>query len=248
MGFIKETYSNGSAGLVVSFSQKETNDSFFAGDSVKEAMEHFGLFLDEDNKIRINSDSERAMEELEINTVQVKEFREKVTNLLSTLDNETAVDNIILFPQWKAEVNYFINDRIRYNNVLYSVLQDHTSQESWTPNYATSLYTRVLRPNEEVVIPVWEQPSSVNAFMLGDKVVHNGLQYVSLVDNNVWEPGIAGNPWELVADEESVQEFIVGTVYSAGNHIMYEGAEYESLIDNNSWSPVDYPAGWQIVE
>jgi hypothetical protein len=106
MGFIREIYTNGGAGLVVSFSQKETTENFFAGDSVEEAMKHFKLFIDEDNRLRIDSESERAMDELEIEASQVKDFREKVTGLLSVLDNDAAVENAILFPQWKENIEY----------------------------------------------------------------------------------------------------------------------------------------------
>lgn len=253
MGFIREIYTNGGAGLVVSFSQKETTENFFAGDSVEEAMKHFKLFIDEDNRLRIDSESERAMDELEIEASQVKDFREKVTGLLSVLDNDAAVENAILFPQWKENVEYKKDDRIRFNNVLYTILQDHTSQSDWQPDIASSLYARVLRSWEQNVIPTWEQPESTNGFMTGDKVYHNGLLYVSTVDYNTWEPGIEGNPWELVVEEQpedsesKVYDYAVGSLYAMGDHVIFNGVEYESLIDNNSWSPADYPAGWAEV-
>lgn len=250
MGFIREIYTNGGAGLVVSFSQKETTENFFAGDSVEEAMKHFKLFIDEDNRLRIDSESERAMDELEIEASQVKDFREKVTGLLSVLDNDAAVENAILFPQWKENIEYKKDDRIRFNNVLYTILQDHTSQSDWLPGIASSLYARVLRSWEENVIPTWEQPESTNGYMTGDRVYHNGLLYISTVDNNTWEPGIGNTPWELVVEENSepeVREFSASNLYAMGDHVIFNGVEYESLIDNNSWSPADYPAGWAEV-
>ena len=252
MGFIREIYTNGGAGLVVSFSQKETTENFFAGDSVEEAMKHFKLFIDEDNRLRIDSESERAMDELEIEASQVKDFREKVTGLLSVLDNDAAVENAILFPQWKENVEYKKDDRIRFNNVLYTILQDHTSQSDWQPDIASSLYARVLRSWEQNVIPTWEQPESTNGFMTGDKVYHNGILYISTADNNVWEPGTTGAPWEVIETENeeetnSVSEWDSTITYMMGVHVIYEGVEYESVIDNNVWSPADYPAGWAEV-
>lgn len=258
MGFIREIYTNGGAGLVVSFSQKETTENFFAGDSVEEAMKHFKLFLDEDNRLRIDSESERAMDELEIEASQVKDFRDKVTELLVNLDNDAAIENAILFPQWKSGMDYKVDERIRYNNILYIILQDHTSQEDWRPDVAGSLYARMLRSWEQNIIPTWEQPESTNGFMAGDKVYHNGLLYVSTVDYNTWEPGIEGNPWELVVEEQpedsepensepEVKEYVAGTLYAMGDHVIFNDIEYESLIDNNSWSPADYPAGWAEV-
>ena len=253
MGFIKETYSNGRAGLVVSFAQSQTSETFCVTDSVEEAMKHFGLFLDENNFLRIDSDSERAMDTLEIAPDQAKDFREKINSLVSVLDDETALNNIILFPNWVVGVEYKTGERIRYNNMLYSVLQDHTSQETWTPVAAASLYTSVLRETEDGSIPEWAQPESTNGFMAGDKVYHNGLLYVSTADYNTWEPGIEGNPWELVVEEQpedtepEVKEYAAGALYAMGDRVIFNGIEYESLIDNNSWSPADYPAGWAEV-
>ena len=252
MGFIREIYTNGGAGLVVSFAQKETTENFFAGDSVEEAMKHFKLFIDENNRLRIDSESERAMDELAIEASQVKDFRNKVTELLVNLDNDTAIDNAILFPQWKSGVEYKVDERIRYNDVLYIVLQDHTSQANWLPEVTNSLYARMLRSWEQNVITTWEQPDSTNGYMMNDKVYHNDILYISTADNNIWEPGTTGAPWEVIeteSEEENngVSEWDSSITYMIGDHIMYEGVEYESVIDNNVWSPADYPAGWTAV-
>lgn len=59
------------------------------------------------------------------------------------------------------------------------------------PTDAPSLFAKVLIPDENVV-PAWEQPDSTNPYMVGDKVTHNGGTWVSVVDNNVWEPGTYG--------------------------------------------------------
>jgi hypothetical protein len=100
-----------------------------------------------------------------------------------------------LYPTWKVGVSYKTGDRVLYNNILYKVLQDHTSQETWTPVDAPSLFAKVLIPNENV-IPEWEQPDSTNPYMNGDKVIYNDKTWISTVDNNVWEPGIYG--WEEI--------------------------------------------------
>jgi hypothetical protein len=36
--------------------------------------------------------------------------------------------------------------------------------------------------------------------MKGDKVIHNGITYQSLIDNNSWEPGVIGTEllWEKI--------------------------------------------------
>ena len=64
---------------------------------------------------------------------------------------------------------------------------------------ATALWTKVLIENTDI-IPEWEQPDSTNGYSIGDKVMHNGVKYESLVDNNIWEPGVVGteNVWVIV--------------------------------------------------
>lgn len=103
-----------------------------------------------------------------------------------------------LYPEWSGEgVTYKAGERIRYQGVLYKVLQSHTSQEIWTPDSSPSLFARVLIPDENT-IPNWEQPESTNGYAAGDKVQHKGEIWESLIDGNVWEPGEIGteNQWK----------------------------------------------------
>lgn len=109
---------------------------------------------------------------------------------------ETAERMTRFYPEWEASHAYVIGYRVQYGGLLYKCLQAHTSQEVWNPVDATSLWARMLVPDPEV-IPEWEQPISTNPYMRGDKVRHNGLVWVSDIDYNVFEPGVAG--WSVVA-------------------------------------------------
>lgn len=116
--------------------------------------------------------------------------------------DEQALQVSTLYPEWESfnEGQILKNGmRINYNGTLYKVITEHEKQESWNPQYTPSLFTKVLIENPEV-IPEWEQPDSTNAYKKGDKVMHDGVIYKSLVDNNVWEPGVAGTEglWEVV--------------------------------------------------
>ena len=97
-------------------------------------------------------------------------------------------------PGWRSGVDYVTGQRVLHGGVLYKALQDHTSQDDWTPDAAPSLFAKVLIPDAET-IPEWEQPDSTNPYSKGDKVTHNGKMWVSTIDNNVWEPGVYG--WEI---------------------------------------------------
>ena len=116
-----------------------------------------------------------------------------LVKLRESATDEQALSVPVLYPAWRSGVAYTTGQRVLYRGVLYKVLQDHTSQETWTPEAATSLFAKVLIP-DETVIPEWVQPDSTNPYMKGDKVLHNGKTWTSDIDNNVWEPGVYG--WE----------------------------------------------------
>lgn len=120
-----------------------------------------------------------------------KVLRSQFLKLRALATDEVALQVPNLYPEWKQNVNYATNERILYNEVLYKVLQDHTSQETWTPTDAPSLFAKVLIPDDEKIYP-WEQPDSTNGYKIGDKVTHNGYNWESIIDNNVWEPGVYG--------------------------------------------------------
>lgn len=108
--------------------------------------------------------------------------------------DEQALKVQVLYPDWSVlQEGYSLKagDRVNYKEVLYKVLQEHQKQLTWNPVDAPSLFTKVLNPNQSIIME-WEQPDSTNGYMTGDKVIHNGIIYESIVDNNVWEPGVLG--------------------------------------------------------
>ena len=187
MGFIREIYSENRAGLVVSFSQTETNKNFFAGDSVEEAMKHFNMY-EKDGSLFIKTEDSQALNELGIANSEVANFRATVNALIQSMTDEEAVASQVLFPNWQSGKSYALDERVRYNGKLYKVLQAHTSQDDWTPEVAPSLFTYLLIDEEGGTIPEWVQPDSTNGYSAGDQVTYNGVIYTSLIDNNVWSP------------------------------------------------------------
>lgn len=122
---------------------------------------------------------------------QAREFIDSLVSLRKAATDAQAVEAPAVYPEWKEEVDYIVDQRVLFNKVLYKVLQAHTSQADWTPDVSASLFAKVLIPNENVIYP-WEQPDSTNPYKVGDKVTHNDKTWVSTVDNNVWEPGVYG--------------------------------------------------------
>lgn len=124
---------------------------------------------------------------------KLRPYIEKAAISLSDVD---ALEALNLFPKWEAQkAGYEKDDRVLYQGNLYKCLQSHTPQAAWTPVAATSLWAKVLIPDENA-IPEWEQPDSTNPYMIGDKVMYNGQVYECIINNNVWSPEIYG--WQLV--------------------------------------------------
>lgn len=132
---------------------------------------------------------------------ELRKILEKAMTATQNLTEAEAITATCLHPKWSGDsVQYTAGQRVQDDGVLYTVLQAHTSQPDWKPTAAPSLFAKVLIPDPSVV-PEWEQPDSTNPYMKGDKVKHNGKTWVSLVDNNVWEPGAVGTAalWQEVA-------------------------------------------------
>lgn len=110
-----------------------------------------------------------------------------LVKLRESATDEQAINVPVLYTKWREGQDLKTGERLLYDNILYKVLTDHVSQSDWTPDAAPSLFAKVLIPDPDI-IPEWEQPDSTNAFMTGDKVKYNDFVWVSLIDNNIWEP------------------------------------------------------------
>jgi len=129
---------------------------------------------------------------------RARQLRAVIEKASASLPDEDALEAPELFPAWSGtSASYAAGERVRYDGVLYAVLQAHTSQEDWTPDAAVSLFARVLIPDPEV-IPEWQQPDSTNPYMIGDKVMFEGKTYESLINNNVWSPEDYPTGWKEV--------------------------------------------------
>lgn len=107
-------------------------------------------------------------------------------------DEVVAAQPLALYDEWSAEgAEYAAGDVRQYGGLLYRCVTAHTSQASWTPPDAPSLWTRIADPAQEW--PEWIAPTGAhNAYAAGAKVSHNGRRWTSDVDGNTWEPGVYG--------------------------------------------------------
>jgi chitodextrinase len=130
-----------------------------------------------------------------MNRKETLAFIASLKKLRASATDEQSVNAPAVYPAWNVGITYTTGDRVLYNEILYKVLQNHTSQETWTPEAAPSLFAKVLIPDIDV-IPEWVQPDSTNPYMKGDKVTYKGKTWISTIDNNVWAPGEYG--WDEI--------------------------------------------------
>lgn len=125
---------------------------------------------------------------------EAKNIRASINNLAKDASDEELLNNKAAFPFWNDNnVKYDIGENIQYKDKLYKVIQAHNSQAIWTPDIVPALFKEISL--EEW--PDWTQPTGAHdAYAKGDKCSHNGKHWVSNVDGNVWEPGVAG--WDEV--------------------------------------------------
>lgn len=125
-----------------------------------------------------------------ITRAKARALRALIEKSSASLTDEEALTGVELFPHWSDSDDYAVGDRVSYDGTLYKCLTAHTSQASWTPPVSPSLWVRVDDPSIEW--PEWVQPlGSTDAYPQGAKVSHNDKHWISDVDGNVWEPGVA---------------------------------------------------------
>lgn len=100
-----------------------------------------------------------------------------------------------LFDAWDGGgAAYAVDDIVAYDGALYRCAQAHTSQAGWTPDATRALWTPLgVSADDPEAVPEWVQPTGAHdAYPQGAHVMHNGMEWVSDMDGNVWEPGVSG--------------------------------------------------------
>ena len=156
--------------------------------------------VDEYEEIKDDAIDERLV--LKLEEVDAKE--ESLNKIGKIVANQVTDDKVALTIQefydiWTIGTLYKVGQYITYKDILYKVLTEHISQENWTPDISPSLFANVLTsldgtPQE------WVQPDSTNAYMIGDKVIYEGVIYESVIDNNIWSPITYPQGWKVVEE------------------------------------------------
>lgn len=117
-------------------------------------------------------------------------LRQLINTVSQSLDDQDALDGAELFDVWRVNTDYAIDTKVRYKGKLYRCVQAHKSQDDYMPDIVPALWTEIAPPSEEW--PAWKQPlGSHDSYAKGAKVSHNNLHWISDIDANVYEPGVA---------------------------------------------------------
>ena len=114
-----------------------------------------------------------------------------------TLDDITISEHPEVFPKWSENWTGKAGTIMEDEGRLYRSIHDITNvAQNTKPSETPSMWTAIADPTVEY--PDWSQPLGVHdAYGLDAKTSRNGKRWISIVDNNIWEPGVYG--WEEVA-------------------------------------------------
>lgn len=127
--------------------------------------------------------------------------------LKSDISEEDYQDIIAIYPDWQSEKDYKVGDVVKHELKAWETIQAHTSQLGWEPKEVPALFKEItpkiviLPDGEETeIIPDFVQPTGAHdSYKKGDKVLFDGIVYISLADNNAYSPTDYARNWEVQA-------------------------------------------------
>lgn len=77
----------------------------------------------------------------------VKALKKMAEQAVVEQDDESALENVELFPSWESMIGKEVKqgERYYYDKALWKVVQTHTAQADWNPRVAVSLFTQVVK-------------------------------------------------------------------------------------------------------
>ena len=112
------------------------------------------------------------------------------------LQGDDLAELVDIYPDYAVGKAYKVGDIFKLDNLLYKVIQPHTSQADWIPKELPALYLELMPSN---VIPDFVQPTGAHdAYQKDDMVMFNGKKYRSKVDANAYSPTAYAQNWEEI--------------------------------------------------
>ena len=82
---------------------------------------------------------------------KAKQLRQLIERIAVTLDDETALTGVELFPMWAIGRAYAVDDRVQHGGKLWRCIQAHTGQTGWEPENVPSLWTEICETHAGTV-------------------------------------------------------------------------------------------------
>ena len=101
---------------------------------------------------------------------KAKQLRQLIEQLAVTLDDETALTGVELFPIWTIDRAYAVGDKVQRGGKLWRCIQAHTSQAGWEPENVASLWTEICESHSGTL----EDPIPYN----GNMALESGKYYM----------------------------------------------------------------------
>lgn len=143
----------------------------------------------------------KTMEEMLLEQIQATKEVQAISFVALTeagqIDAKVASAHADMFEDWQSGVGYKAGQIRKHGDVLYKVIQDHTSQEDWVPSNTPTLYDALVIT--ESGYEEWKKPTGAhNAYNKGKIVLFKGKLYRSLIDGNTYSPEEYAAAWEVV--------------------------------------------------
>lgn len=146
----------------------------------------------------------KLRQNIDATTNDVADIKKATQRLVMASDISASdyAEIIAIYDKWEADKGYKKGDIVKYYNVLYEVIQDHTSQADWKPNATPALFktTTAKETTDGVeIIPDFKQPTGAHdTYKKGDKVKFDDKVYESVIDNNSYSPADYPAGWKVV--------------------------------------------------
>lgn len=156
-------------------------------------------------EIKKNAEEVKTLSDL--NFTDIMDQIKKVTKTILKSDiSEGDYQGIISsYQDWEQDKAYSVGEIVKFNSVAYETIQAHTSQADWAPGTVSALF-KVITPKTTVdsvgdvvtIIPAFVQPTGAHdSYQIGDKIHFEGVDYVSIIDNNTYSPADYSAGWEV---------------------------------------------------
>ena len=112
---------------------------------------------------------------------------EKMTTIANEIRKMTEIKEAIGLDAMASNLNQVNGDIELQEELLIRViaaLEEKLAETTSASDFALRKPNRIINP--------WEQREFVNAYMIGEIVIHNGIEWINEVEDNLQEPGIFG--------------------------------------------------------